>query len=208
MIKIFTYYLIIPAIILAICMKIWFERKYLSFSFDKKSNFGDLKTSIKNIKELQIYLLIVLILSILVLHFVTASVVHEHAHVEKVSSPSVKGGGGYGELDPVTSEIKPTYDIDKVKEKMEEDSGSFRPDLVYNVTDIDELTKVLGKMGVYRLRNDRILIIYTYVSPYPIVKSFAIDLFPNNPNVDPIISEKTFIYPESPSSAANFNSII
>lgn len=113
-----------------------------------------------------------------------------------------------GEIDPVIYQIKPTYDINSVKDKMEKYPNSFHPEIVYDAIDINELTKIPGKMAVYRLGGDRILVTYTYLSPYPIVKGFAINLFEYEEKIDYTVEEETFVYPEYPGKAGNFGGIL
>lgn len=222
------YYLLIPLIILIISWEIKKEKIYFYFATNEEENLKGglidlsrkekegiydkhdeiIKNSYKKLKRLQVFLIIALIISIPVWHIMTVNIVHEDAHFTKVNPIGPDGGGGMGEIDPVIYEIKPTYDISSVKEKMEEYPKSFRPEIVYKAIDIDDLTKVPGKMAVYRLGNNRILVTYTYLSPYPIIKGFAINLFNNDEKIDYIVEEETFIYPESPGDAGDFGDIV
>jgi len=227
MIKILTYYVITPAIFLIICWQLRKEKRYLYFvctegkklkgatkrfrDYDKeknlKSNDDTLKKSYEKIKKLQIYLVIALIIILPLLNFITADLAHEHAHITKVEPTGMDAGSMLGERDPVMFEIKPSYDIGSIKEKMKEESKTFRPYIVFKSINIDELTKVPGKMAVYRLIDNRILITYNYISPCPIMKGFAIRLYEDGEDITYSVNQKTYVYPDFPTHVSNFEKI-
>ncbi len=222
------YYLLIPLISLIIIWEIKKEKIYFCFACNEEENLEGgvinlgkkeqdriydrhdkiIKNSYKKMKRFQVYLIIALIISIPVWHLVTVNIVHEDAHFKKVNPIGPDSGGGMGEIDPVIYQIKPTYDISSVKEKMEKYPKSFRPEIVYEAIDIDDLTRIPGKMAVYRLGDSRILVTYTYLSPYPVVRGFAINLFEYEEDIDYIVEEETFVYPESPGDAGDFGKIV
>ena len=227
MIKIIIYYLLAPLICLILGWEIRKEKIYLSFAADEEKELENsfeglarsrrdkihekhddiIKSSYNRIKRLQVYLVIALLIIIPTWHIVTADLVHEMSHVEKVTPVGLGAGGALGEIDPVRYEIKPSYDIDSVKKQMKENANIYKPDIVFNVIDIDDLTTIPGKLGVYRMMNNRILVTYTYLSSYPIMKAFAIILTEDDPGQSYLAYEETFVYPDSPSSTSEFEEI-
>lgn len=123
-------------------------------------------------------------------------------------------GSVTGVRDPVRYSIGPMYDIEKVKEKMEENSNRWLPDQVEDHIDLDELTRVPGRLGVYWLSGDRdrpkrYVITYTYLAPYPVTKiiGFKIIEFEGTQLHLEFEGERTFIYPENPSIKPIFDTL-
>ncbi len=108
-------------------------------------------------------------------------------------------GRAYGSLDPVKSQLGPSYDIEHIKKSMEEKPGFWMPEEVEEQIDLDKLTRVPGRLALYRLKDRRYVVVYTYMAPYPIIKSYGFYQTTDYELV--LLSEKTTIFPLSPNRA-------
>ncbi len=108
-------------------------------------------------------------------------------------------GRAYGSLDPVRTQIGPTYDIEKVKEKMRVDKDLWLPEEIEKKIDLDKLTRIPGRLALYRLEERRYVITYTYLGPYPIIKSFGFYQTTDDELI--LLKEKILFYPLYPNDA-------
>lgn len=118
-------------------------------------------------------------------------------------------GEAYGNQDPVVTSLGPSYDSDKIINKMEEKPDVWFPEDVKDQVDLDKLTKMPGQLAVYRLNKYRYVITYTYMAPYPVIKAygFFIDDKANTSDFQEkliLMREQTIIYPEDPNLANDF----
>ena len=170
------------------------REKQVNFYVPKYKN--QLTKNLDKMKKLQVYLIVALLILLPVWHFSISRGVHNQAHIKVI-------GGGFapGRIDPVKWEIKPTYDTDHAFEKMQEKSDVFRPDLIERVIDLDKLTDVPGRIAVYRFSSagdlGKILLVYTYVSPVPVVKAVGIQWVESTDQLF-VKNVKTFVFPIDP----------
>ncbi|MFO8109978.1 MAG: hypothetical protein R6U17_05590 [Thermoplasmata archaeon] len=75
-------------------------------------------------------------------------------------------------IDPVQSSLGPTYDTDEVIQQMQEDPR-WKFNEISERVDLDELTSVPGRIAVYTLKDYRIILTYTYLTPFPMVRAFG-----------------------------------
>ncbi|MFP4048124.1 MAG: hypothetical protein ACLFT4_10260, partial [Bacteroidales bacterium] len=159
------------------------------------------KKSIKRLKRLQIYLIIVLIVLLPLWNFAADYRANSSIHTEII-------GGGLQPTtkDPVVHEISPTFDIDKVYNEVEEKPSIYRPELINKVVSLDKLTSYPGRLAVYRLTDNRIIITYSYLSIYPVIKAYGFQFIEGRGIV--VQRQTTVVYPLSPAEVSNLADLI
>lgn len=193
---------IIPAIFIWLILS---EKKYLGYSDDiERSRKGDkedsLETSRNKIKTYTQVFAVIFLLFLPLWTFSTSETTEANINHEIVTE-----SGGQGSIttirDPVTSSLGPTYDIEKAKEKMDDNPNRWLPEELKDELNLDRLTRIPGRLAVYRLNEpERYVVAYTYLAPYPVVKIHAFWITQEKgmkPDLDPA-GERTFIYPERP----------
>ncbi|MFO7791858.1 MAG: hypothetical protein R6W73_02610 [Candidatus Saliniplasma sp.] len=169
------YLITLPIIIIYIIWKISQEEKYLDYI--KDVDWTDVEKKRKKmysiLRETNRYALIFLISLLLILplwSYSSSVILDRNMHKERIHVP----GAAYPPLlDPVSQELGPTYDVDGALEEMEENPRVWLPDEVNRHLDMDDLTKIPGRLAIYRFTGDRYLITYTYLAPYPIIETYG-----------------------------------
>lgn len=205
-------------IILAIFIwLIYKEKRYLEFSVGMdRTHWEDQDISVEGcvvkIKRYTLVFIVVIILFLPAWSFSVSEVTETDIRNERFY---LTGGKGTvtGVRDPVKYSIGPTYDIEKVKSKMEEGSNRWVPDQLEEHLDLDELTDVPGRLGIYWLRGDkerpeRYVVSYTYLGPYPVVDLYGFKITGEGTDLHlEYVGEQTFIYPEKPSIKPIYGSL-
>jgi hypothetical protein len=111
--------------------------------------------------------------------------------------------GAYPESeDPVVFSIGPSYNINKIREEMRE-----RPEIpqkIDQIVDIDELTRFPGRLAVYRLQGNRIIITYSYLAPFPVIKAYGFLMDDTNGGWRILYhNEQTFVFPMVPAGTGS-----
>ena len=221
MIDVLIYYFTVPIVVFALLWEIRKEKNYIDFlrdivmegageGYGVTKKFAQMreekqiklyKNSLHRIKKLQIYLIIALIILLPMWNFAADYTANSSVHSEIIS-----GGLHPQKRDPVVFEISPTFDIDKVYRKIENNPSKFRPELIKKVVSLDELTRYPGRLAIYRLRDNRIIITYSYIGMYPVIKGYGFQFLENGKIV--IQRETTVVYPFNPSEVSNLADLI
>ncbi|MFO7791856.1 MAG: hypothetical protein R6W73_02600 [Candidatus Saliniplasma sp.] len=117
-----------------------------------------------------------------------------------IQTEKIYGGGIYpGTIESVHHKIGPTYDVDGALEEMEENPRMWLPEEVNQYIDMEDLTKIPGRLAVYRLVNNRYLITYTYLAPYPIAETYGFIIAETEEGNSTLLPLKhsTLIYPNT-----------
>lgn len=194
------------------------EKKYLEFAVDMdRTHQGDKELSVEGcVKKIKTYTLVFVVVFLLFLpvwSYSASQVTESYIRHERFY---LQGGKGTvtGIRDPVKYSIGPTYDTEKVKKEMEEESSRWVPDQVEEHVNLDELTKTPGRLGLYWLNGDkknpkRYVISYTYLTPYPVVKLYGFKIIEGegtNLYLE-YVGEETFIYPQRPNIKVIYDTI-
>lgn len=204
-----AYYFLLPGILLPFIWIVYQKKKTLKTYEERRSKrnkFRDTdadsrESTAKSIKKYQT-IMIVLFLILLPLWHVTTTMYCDHGMHRELWGKSGYLGPAYSISDPVQESIGPSYDIERVKSQMKEAPKMWGYEQVNEAIDFDELTKLPGSLAVYRIRLQRLVVTYTYLSPYPIIKTFGfmIKLVESEP-VFMLMSKDTLIFPQNPNSA-------
>lgn len=145
---------------------------------------------------------------------VVTSTYCDYAMHSQMSGGTGPKGPAYANIDPVQRSLGPSYDTDKIIKKMEESPDVWFPEDVKEQVDLDELTMMPGHLAVYRLKNYRYILTYTYAAPYPVVKAYGflihdeeVETSGNTSTTQEtllLMKEQTIIYPEDPNLANDF----
>ncbi|MBS3736890.1 MAG: hypothetical protein V5A87_04805 [Candidatus Bipolaricaulota bacterium] len=149
---------------------------------------------------LRIIFIVILIVFLSSWHLVTS----ELADIRMRTEMKYGGGGIYSE-NPVVVSLGPTYDVNGVIETMKNKEERWLPDQVKEVVDLDHLVNFKGRIAVYRTYDQRYIITYTYILPYPIIKSFGFKYVKTDDGQLKIIKKdkKTIFYPLAPGIVNN-----
>lgn len=173
------------------------EIKYLEYIRDVEwtKQLDKHKKIISILKKLDRYALVFLIILLIMLplwNFSYNVLLDRNMHKERVHVP-----GAYPPLlDTVSQKHGPTYDTEGALEEMEENDQVWLPDQVERYVDMEELTKFPGRLTLYRFRENRYLITYTYLAPYPITETYGFQIREVEGEVRLLSPEhNTLIYP-------------
>lgn len=199
------YYFPFPVIPTIFIWLILGEKRYLEYSgevdrVDKEDQKIALSASNERLKKYAQVFLIVFLLFLPIWNLSTSETADANIRHEIFQVGSVTGV-----RDPVRYSLGPGYDVEKIRMKMEEDSYRWLPDELDDHVDLDELTRVPGRLGVYWLTADRehpkrYVVAYTYLAPFPVVKIFGLKIIQGEGTELALeyVGERTFVYPERP----------
>ena len=112
-------------------------------------------------------------------------------------------GRFYRIQDPVVSKIGPSDDLLKFKNKMYENKTRWFPDQLKKIVDLDRLDKYPGRFTIYRLRDNRIILVYRYISPMPVLKTYGFILLNKEDQTKLLLmKEETYVFPQNPDEAS------
>ncbi|MFW5904257.1 MAG: hypothetical protein ACOCTK_02195 [Candidatus Saliniplasma sp.] len=206
-----TYYFIIPGVLLGFIWHIYHEKKTLDTYDERKrksETFGDKEADSREalrekIKKYQIVLIVLILILLPSWHVATTYYTDYGVHKELRGSTGVFGPL-YEQHDPVGQSIGPSYDVDGITAQMKEDQNIWRYEQLDEAIDFSDLTRVPGSLAVYRLIDNRIIVTYTYLAPYPLVKTFGFvikDIQGEETFI--LINKDTIIFPQSPHKAGD-----
>ncbi len=197
------YFFIIPGFIGFGVWKLWDETEFLHYFEKRKTNIKNKKIineKKKDIKRIQIYFVLFLIISLPTWGFFSSEI------SDSQMSREVHGVGfGAFVTNPVVESLGPSYDSEKIIDKMRSNPSVWLPIILDEVVNIDKVTKYPGRLAVYRLIQDRYVITYTYLAPFPITKSYGIELIDTGDEDYKILSrgEQTVVFPLNPGDASS-----
>ncbi len=200
------YYLLVPSALIIASWKLWNDIGYsdiMKSVWIKESTREEQRKAKKNAyKTIVIFVIIILCLP---LWGITASEL-----AERQIRREVIGGTVFSPtiVDPVIHSLGPSYDTHEIIEEMEANPQRWQTEGIKERVDFDELTSVPGRLAVYRLRN-RIILTYTYLAPFPIVRSFGFQYQEvEGPDGETELQflverEETYLFPFNPGSAGD-----
>lgn len=206
LLKSLGYFVLFPLIFIILSYYLYRIRHDLKALSNLKNKDKLIKKSIKKsysrIKKLEALFIICIILFIPFTYFLGASYTETMMHREERGGTSAFGRS-YPILDPVVYEIGPSYDLKKIKDQMYNKTNIWHPDSVFDQVNLEKLDKYPGRFTAYRLRDNRIIITYQYLSPVPILKSYGFSLVSINETERPLLMrEHSVIYPQNPDDAS------
>ncbi len=194
------YYIGLPVILLYFYLKFRSQGEYINFlgsldSKNEKKNKERREKAEEKQYRTRIIFTIILVVFLSSWHLVTS----ELADIRMRTEMKYTGGGIYRE-NPVVVSLGPTYDVNGVIETMKNKEERWLPDQVKEVVDLDQLVNFKGRIAVYRTYDQRYIITYTYVLPYPIIKSFGFKYVETDDGQIKIIKndKRTIFYPLAP----------
>lgn len=204
----FVYYLLVPALVL---LTIWKIKEKIGFikttlilrDKRKEKSVTLLQKEKKKLRNLQVLFVVILLISMPVLNLTFHGVqdVSMHRSRNYMSWETVFPG----HIDRVERKIGPSFDAEDVIEQME-DAGrvEWYLDDIREQIDLDEMTRLPGRMTVYQLRplqadTERIVINYAYLSPLPITRSIEFMILEEKAFLE---ADNLVVYPMPPSMAA------
>ncbi|MFW6305036.1 MAG: hypothetical protein ACOC1V_04600 [Candidatus Saliniplasma sp.] len=194
------YFIALPLAIILIIWNVLQELRYLDYLRDVNWTKKDEKQKkmisiVKKVNKFAAIFLILILILFPLWNFTASVTLDLNMHSERVYVPDA---GAYPPLmDPVVDKIGPTYDTEYVVEQMEESPRRWLPEEVERYVDIEDLTKIPGRLAVYRFRGDRYLITYTYLAPYPIIQTYGFTIRETVEGEEQLVltNEQTILYP-------------
>lgn len=215
------YYFVVPIVVFTFLWEIRKEKNYIDFmknivmqgggeGYGVRGKFADMRKekqkklfndSLDRLKRLQIYLVIALVIMLPLWNFAADYRTNSTIHAE------ILGGGiQVQKRDPVIFEIEPTFNIDKVYREIENNPSIYRPELINKVVNLEKLTTYPGRLAVYRLIDNRIIITYSYLGLYPVLKGYGFQFIEGQGIV--VQRETTVVYPLSPGEISNLADLV
>lgn len=146
-------------------------------------------------RNTKIVFTVVLILFLLSWHLITADLVDL-----RIKGEVKYGGGGMYTENPVVVSLGPTYNGSEIVRTMKEKETRWLPKQVEKVVSLDKLANSWGRIGVYRTYDQRYVITITYLSPWPVVRSYGFQYVETEGGGKKILKKerKTVFYPLDP----------
>ncbi len=190
-------YVILPVGCIYGLWRLWGCDIYIRMDEDHWSGDNiDLRANIKReLKRTKVFFVAFLIISFSVWGL-TFSIVSDNSvrseNVGSFLSPLI--------MDPVIESLGPSYDTASIVEEMEEYSLRWMYEDIAGVVDFDDLTRLPGRLAVYRLRDTRYIITYTYLTPVPMMRAYGFRFVSIGDGTYQMIHsrEETYIYPMYP----------
>lgn len=206
LLKSLGYYALFPIVFVILSFYLYRYRHDLKALSNLENKDKVIKKSIKKsysrIKKLEALFIICIILFIPFTYFLGASYTETMMHREERGGTSAFGRS-YPIMDPVVYEIKPTSDLDKLKSKMNETESIWHPDDLLDKINLERLDKYPGKFAAYRLRDNRIIVTFQYISPVPVLNSYGFSLVPVNETEKVLLmSKRSIVFPSNPDTAS------
>ncbi|MBS3786655.1 hypothetical protein KGY79_00500 [Candidatus Bipolaricaulota bacterium] len=200
-----VYFFGLPLILLYFYLRFRSQREFINFFGSLNSTYSKKNKERREIAEekryrLRIIFVIILIVFLFSWHFITS----ELADIRMRREMEFGLGGVYSE-NPIVVSLGPTYNVSEVIDTMNKKEERWLPDKVKEVVDLENLTNFKGKIAVYRTYDQRYIITYTYLLPYPIIKSFGFKYVKTDDGRLKIIKKdkRTIFYPLGPGIVDN-----
>lgn len=199
-------------------MPIWIlykKRKFMEGTSDfskgrEKTSSPIIEKDKKGIRKFQTFLVVFLILFLPLVNLSTSSLSDRTMAKDYL----VHGIFSRSTYDPVDYKVGPSFDTSYVIEEMEEaENREWHLEDIRDQIDLDEITKVPGRLGAYYLtkrfgggtRASYIVITYTYISPLPITRTFGFRIYDSDGGKEAVLGvEDTIMYPMNPSRTDPF----
>lgn len=194
------YYLGLPLILIYFYLKFRSQREYINFlgSLESRDSPKNKERSEKIEKKrywTRIIFIIIVVAFLSSWHLVTS----ELADIRMRREMNFGLAGVYFE-NPVVVSLGPTYDVNKVTETINNKEERWLPNQVEEIVDLEGLSNFKGRIAVYRTYDQRYIITYTYLLPYPVIKTFGFNYVKTDDGQLKIIKKdkRTIIYPFGP----------
>lgn len=202
LLKSIGYYFLFPIIFIILSFYLYRYRHDLKALSNLENKDKVVKKSIhvsySRLRKLEAVFVICILIFIPFTYFLSASFSETMMHREERGGTSVFGRS-YPIMDPVVYEIKPTEDLKEMRNKMNDSESIWHPEKILSQVDLERLDKFPGKFSAYRLRDNRIVITFQYISPVPIIKAYGFSLVPVNDTERALLMRVTSItYPSNP----------
>lgn len=204
----FVYYLVIPGAIIFMIFKIKQKRDFIdvftTYWGEEKEGFDHiLKENKKQLKNLQVLLVIFILISMPLLNvtFYGLQDISIHSTRFYKSSQTIYPA----HIDLVDEQIGPTFDKEDAIERIEEDRyGGWYLDDIRDQIDLDKLMRSPGRITIYKLQStsshpERVVITHSYLSPVPITRSIQFTVIAGKAFLE---EDQLVVYPMPPSIAA------
>ncbi len=198
-----VYYLLIPAGLIAVSWKLWNDVGYLDIvqnRWDKNRGKKDIRKARTIAQKTSVIFTAFILVALPLWGFSSSEFMDEQIRHEVIGgtvfNPAI--------IDPVIHSLGPSYDSEYIIEQMKENPGRWHFEEIDEKVNFDELTSVPGRLAVYTLRDRRIIVTYTYLAPFPIVRAFGFRHREiEGPEGEPellflVEREKTYLFPLNP----------
>ncbi|MEF8797910.1 MAG: hypothetical protein V5A79_00635 [Candidatus Bipolaricaulota bacterium] len=167
------YFAGLPLILIYFWVRLRSEREFIQFfsalnTRDTEENIDNERKSSKRYRATKIIFLVILFAFLGSWHFIASEV----AHLRMVRELKFGAGGVYNE-NPVVVSLGPTYDVKGVINTIKEKKERWLPKRVEEVVNLENLKRRKGRIAVYRTYDQRYVITFTYLLPYPVIKSYG-----------------------------------
>jgi len=199
------YFLGLPGIVLFFTLRYRSQKKFLEFYDGLEGEIGKeggekTQPILKRRRILIISTLVLLLIFLLSWHWITSELADQRMKFEIASGPA----GIY--LDnPISVSLGPTYETEKLVEEIRKNESRWLPALVEDLVELKELSRGRGRVAAYRTYDGRLIIVKTYLLPYPYVKSYGLQFVETETGEKVIIKkeEKTIFYPLDPGTVGS-----
>lgn len=194
------YFAGLPLILIYFFVKLRSEKEFIQFfsdlnTRDTEENIDNEGKSRKRYRATKITFLVILLAFLGSWHYIASEV----THLRMVRELKFGAGGIYNEKTVVVS-LGPTYDVKSVTNTIKEKKERWLPEKVEKVVNLESLKKRKGRIAVYRTYDRRYVITFTYLLPYPVIKSYGFQYVKTEGGKLKIIKkdQKTVFYPLNP----------
>lgn len=194
------YFLGLPVILLYFYYKLRSQKEFINFFRNRSEDFTDKheeRTSKieKKRKKVKIAFAIVLVLFLASWHFVASEIID----IRMSQEVRFSGMGSYKE-NPIVISLGPTYDVSGTIKTIKTKEDRWLPEKIAQVVNLDNLTGYPGRIAAYRTYDQRYIITFTYLLPYPLTKSFGVQFVETEAGDLKIIKKdrRTVFYPLNP----------
>ncbi|MFB6215175.1 MAG: hypothetical protein ABEI54_04815, partial [Candidatus Bipolaricaulia bacterium] len=178
------YYLLyfagLPAIIIFSFLKLRSKREFINFfsnlnTRETEENVKSQRGASKRYRKSKITFIIMLIAFLGSWHYITSEVADFRMRRELKF-----GASGLFRESPVVLSLGPTYDVGGAVKTIKQNRDRWLPEKVNQVINLDKLSKRTGRIAIYRTYDQRYIITFTYLLPYPVIKSFGFQYVKTN----------------------------
>ncbi len=201
LLKFIGYYLLFPILLLTLGKYLYRYKKdlYALKNLNKSDDMvrKSIKKSISKIRKLELAFVITILIFMPFMNIMGSNYCNTMVHREARGGTSFFGRF-YRIQDPVVSKIGPLDDQDELNSKIYENESRWFPDQLKKIVDLDRLDKYPGRFTIYRLRDNRIILVYQYVSSMPVLKTYGIVLINKDDQTKLLLmKEETYVFPQN-----------
>lgn len=201
LLKSIGYFFLFPIVFIALSYVLYRKKEDLLALSNIKTEDEVTKNSIKKsysrIRKIEIAFVLTILIFMPFMYLLGGSYTQDMVHREERGGVALERS--FPILDPVIYQIGPTEDIKEVKNEIEKDDHIWHPGQLKEKVDFEHLNKFPGKFSLYRLLDNRLIVIYHYISPVPTYKSYGFMIEVVNKEEKLLLMKKdTIVYPMNP----------